>query len=421
MIQEKRCRKTLGNTLDPIDLIEEYGADVLRLTLLSQVSGGRDLKFSKKTLTVYRNFLNKIWNAARFSLSFLEEKNKSFEVSSIDISQLKDLHLPDQWIIYKLGMLEESINEKLDKFRFSESSSLLYDFVWHDFCDWYLEFIKLIVYNPEDQKRSYTLFILFNVLNRICRLLHPFIPFVTEEIYQKLPIKNRACIIDTFPHTQNDRELLQLGSKQAAFEMDMMREVITAIRNIRGENNIPLHSKISVHLISSGGEEILKNHLAFILQLAKVADCHISSKTPSLSKSAVHLVQMDKMKVQVIVSLEGLVNFDEEIKRLEKNIHKIEGEIQKINTYLNNPNFVKNAPKEIVNAHQSKLKKLKRSVRSSKKQFKSIILNNLFHCLTKMHLICLTKMHLASGYFLAVSSTTLVVVKSLLPRKLDEF
>ncbi len=354
----KKMSKTLGNTLDPIDLIDQYGADVLRLTLLSQVSGGRDLKFSKKTLTVYRNFLNKIWNATRFSLSFLEKSDKSFEVSLNDISQSKDLHLPDQWIIYKLGILEESVNEKLDKFKFSEATSLLYDFVWHDFCDWYLEFIKLIVYNQKDIKRSYTLFILFNTLNRICRLLHPFIPFMTEEIYQKLPIKNQACIIDTFPHTQNDQQLLKLGSKQAAFEMDIIREVITAIRNIRGENNIPLHNKISVQLTSNSGEKILKNHLAFILQLAKLADCQVCLETPALSKSAVQLVQMDRVKVQVIVPLEGLVNFDEEIKRLEKNIHKVEGEIQKINTYLNNPNFIKNAPKKIVSGHQSKLKSL---------------------------------------------------------------
>ena len=354
----KKMSKTLGNTLDPIDLIEEYGADVLRLTLLSQVSGGRDLKFSKKTLTVYRNFLNKIWNAARFSLSFLKEKGSPFDVSSMDISQLKDLHLPDQWIIYKLGILEKSVNEKLDKLRFSESSSLLYDFVWHDFCDWYLEFIKLIVYNQKDPKKSCTLFVLFSMLNRICRLLHPFIPFVTEEIYQKLPIKNQACIIDTFPHTQSDQKLLQLGSKQVAFEMDLIRDVITGIRNIRGENNIPLSSKLFVHLVSSSGENILKNHVAFILQLAKVGECRISSDAPPLSKSAVHLVQMDKIKVQVVVPLEGFVDFDEEIKRLEKNIHKIEAEKQKINTYLNNPNFVKNAPKKIVSGHQSQLKSL---------------------------------------------------------------
>ena len=356
----KKMSKSLGNTLDPIDLIDQYGADTLRLTLLSQVSGGRDLKFSKKTLTVYRNFLNKIWNAARFTLSFLEKEEESFKVSSVNISQSRDLSLPDQWIIYKLGILEQSVNDKLDTFRFSEATSLLYDFVWHDFCDWYLEFIKLIVYNKNDPKRSSTLFILFSVLNRICRLLHPFIPFLTEEIYQKLPIKHQACIIDTFPYTQNDQELLQFGSKQAAFEVDIIRQIITAIRNIRGENNIPLNSKISVQLFChSDCQKILEDHQAFILQLAKVADCRITLELPSLSKSAVHLVQIDKVKVQVIVSLEGLIDFAEEIKRLEKNIQKVEIEVQKINTYLDNPRFVKNAPHKVVIEHQNKLKSLR--------------------------------------------------------------
>ena len=356
----KKMSKSLGNTLDPIDLIDQYGADALRLTLLSQVSGGRDLKFSKETLTVYRNFLNKIWNAARFTLSFLDKNDKSSKISLSNFPQSKDLHLPDQWIIYKLGILEASLNNKLDDFKFSEATSLLYDFVWHDFCDWYLEFIKLIVYNQDDPKRSYTLFTLFNILNRICRLLHPFIPFVTEEIYQKLPVKNKACIIDTFPHTQTDQELLQLGSKQAAFEMDLMRQIITAIRNIRGENNIPLSSRPPVQLFcESDCRKILEAHRAFILQLAKVADCQIILKKPSLSKSATHLVQVGKAKVQVIIPLEGLIDFAEEIKRLEKNIQKNKTEIQKINVYLDNPHFVKNAPHKIVSKHQNKLKSLK--------------------------------------------------------------
>lgn len=356
----KKMSKSLGNTLDPIELIDEYGADALRLALLSQVSGGRDLKFSKKSLEVYRNFLNKLWNAARFALSFLEEKNNS-DISLLDESCLENLHSVDQWMIYKLGLLEEAVDDKLKKFKFSEVTSLLYDFVWHDFCDWYLEFIKLIVYNKDDPKRSYTLSVLFIMLNRISRLLHPLIPFVTEEIYQKLPIKNQACIVDAFPHSQNDQKLLQLGSKQAAFEMDLIRKVITAIRNIRGENNISPSKTFPVKLIPEDRDcqKILETHQSFILRLARVSHCQISLEMPPLAKTAACLIQTDHVKAQVIIPLTGLVDFDEEIKRLEKNIHKIHTQIQKISKHLNNPDFIKNAPDQVVIEHQDKLKSLK--------------------------------------------------------------
>ena len=359
----KKMSKSLGNTLDPIELIDQYGADALRLALLSQVSSGRDLKFSKKSLEVYRNFLNKLWNAARFAFSFLEKKDNSHSLSNMSLlekSYLENLHIVDQWIIYKLGTLEEIADNKLKKFKFSEVTSLLYDFVWHDFCDWYLEFIKPIVYDKDNPKRSHTLLTLFTMLNRISRLLHPLAPFVTEEIYQKLPIKNQACIIDIFPHIQNDQPLLQLGSKQAAFEIDLIRKVITAIRNIRGENNISLSKTFPVKLISedSDSQKILKTHQSLILRLAKVSSCQISLEMPTLTKTAACLIQMGRVKVQVIIPLTGLINFDEEIKRLEKNIHKIQVQIQKVNKSLNNPHFIKNAPNKVVAEHQNQLKTL---------------------------------------------------------------
>lgn len=366
----KKMSKSLGNTLDPIELIDEYGADALRFALIWQTTGGRDLKFSKDDLQMSRNFLNKIWNAARFALSCIQESN----VKSFDLKDLKDVQLPDQWIIFKLGHLEKSVHQKLEKFRFSEMASLLYAFVWNDFCDWYLEFIKPIVYDKDPLKKQSTLVALAYVLNRISRLLHPVIPFLTEEIYQKLPMKNQACVIDAFPNFENDREFLKWGCQQAAFEMDVIREVITAIRNIRGENRIALHQPIDVKIIMEKGDyqDRLEVHKDFILKLAKVKSCEITTDKLSLSKVAVSLLQIEDTRLRVVVPLEGLVDLDKEIKRIEKNLHKVQEDIQKLNGRLNNPDFVKNAPDRVVAEHKSQLQHLQAKHKSLTESLKHL-------------------------------------------------
>ena len=347
----KKMSKSLGNTLDPIQLIDEYGADALRFALISQVSNSRDLKFSKKQIETSRNFLNKIWNATRFALSCVEKTPLT-----PNMSDFKNLNPADQWIIYKLGELEKLADQKLEDFRFSDLATLLYAFVWHDFCDWYLEFIKPIVYDKDEQKKQTTLTVLFMVLNRICRLLHPLIPFVTEEIYQKLPIKNQACIIDSFPRFDTDQDFLQWGSKKVAFEVDLMKEIITAIRNIRGENHIKPGQPIPVKIILENNkyQHRLEANKSFMMRLAKLKSLEVLLTDPQLSKTAVSYVHTDQEKCKVVVPIEGLVNFNEEIKRLEKNLRNVSSEMQAIQARLNNPDFIKNAPAQVVEQHKQK-------------------------------------------------------------------
>lgn len=357
--QGQKMSKSTGNAEDPLELIDEFGADALRFTLMAQVAGGRDLKFSKQRLEGYRNFMNKVWNAARFALGAVD----GFEVAPDAISVLpkkSNLSDPDMWIVHKVGVCEKAVEEALHQFRFSDAANAVYSFIWHEFCDWYLEFIKPVIYGDDGPEKEATQLILVQVLNRAMRLLHPFAPFITEEIYQKLPIKNEACVVDQYPTPKLDKEWLTLGSDAVAEELDLVREVITALRNIRGENRIKPGVTISARLSPNDAkvQKILGNNKSFVTTLAKVGDLLITQEG-AMNKCAVTPVRTGDMAVDVIVPLEGLVDFDEEIKRLTKNIDKLIKEIGSLSKRLGNEKFLKNAPEDVVSQGKVQLKEMR--------------------------------------------------------------
>ena len=356
----KKMSKSVGNALDPVELIDEYGADALRFTLMAQIASGRDLKFSEARLEGYRNFMNKIWNATRFSLGALKDFTPPAEGVKA-LPNKSDLSIADQWIVYQTGETIKAVNEYLESDRFSDAANTLYHFVWNEFCDWYLEFVKPIIYGPASAERTATQLVLAQTLNRIMRLLHPFTPFITEEIYQKLPIRgSEALIIDTFPTIHNDKEWLSVGSKEAAFEMNVVKEVIAAIRNIRGENQIKPNVSIPVRLAPSDGrvQKILGENKAQIMRMARLESCEIG-EAGSLAKCAVAPVRFPDASVDVIVPLEGLVDIEAEIKRIQKAMEKTQKDIGVLSKKLENENFVKNAPEEIVAADRALLETLR--------------------------------------------------------------
>jgi len=362
--QGRKMSKSLGNTVDPLDIMDKHGTDALRYTLISQAANSRDLKFSDQRLESYRNFMNKIWNATRFSLTALED----FEVPTEGDQALPkktDLSLADKWILYRLGLVEKNVDEQLEQFRFSEAAQLIYTFAWNDFCDWYLEFIKPVVYGSPSGERAATQLVLAQVLNRIMRLMHPIAPFITEEIYQKLPIKAEACIIDQYPTVNTDKNLLALSSEEAFFELEIIKEVITALRNIRGENSIKPGQEITAKLVPNDGrvQKILGANKVSIMRMAKVKELDIGEFN-DFSKCAVTPVLYNEARIQVVVPLEGLIDLNEEIKRLLKLTEKVEKELNSLETKLNNANFVKNAPEEIVTQDREKLAQLKIKVQN---------------------------------------------------------
>jgi len=347
--QGKKMSKSSGNAEDPLKLVEEYGADALRYTLLAQIAGGRDLKFSTQRLEGYRNFMNKVWNATRFALNNLQDFKTPGEGQEA-LPDKKSMSDADQWIIYKLGELEKEVDDALKAYRFSDAANGIYSFVWNIFCDWYLEFIKPVFQPGADpEQKKTTQLTLALVLNRIVRLMHPFAPFITEEIYQKLPIRGEALIADTYPQVKNDKALLALGSEQVAMDLDLVREVINGIRNIRGENRIKASDKIQARLAPADAkaQKVLGENKTQIMTMARLSACEIGAPG-NLAKCAVQPVQVAGMNVDVILPLEGLVDIAVEIDRIKKAIDKLQKDVAVLTKRLSDQNFVANAPGDIV-------------------------------------------------------------------------
>lgn len=317
---------------------------------MSQMATGKDLKFSVQRLEGYRNFMNKIWNATRFSLSNMEGFKAPAEGVDAVVNK-SDLLTADQWLIYQLGEVEKEVNEHLENMRFSDAANKIYSFTWHEFCDWYLEFSKPVLYGEDESQKKVTQLVLAQTLNRIVRLLHPFAPFISEEIYQKLPIRGEACIIDQYPTPEKDHKWLGLGSEEAAFEMELVKQVITAIRNIRGENSIKPSEKIQVWLAPKDdhSQKLLGKNKSEIIRLGSLELCEIAQRD-SLKKCAVAPIRLGESQIDVIIPLEGLVDIDKEVARLKKLIEKQEKDIQKINGKLSNERFLANAPEDVVEA-----------------------------------------------------------------------
>lgn len=353
--QGRKMSKSLGNSIDPVEMIDKHGADALRFTFLAHLFSGKDLKFSEQRLEVYRNFMNKIWNATRYGLSHLSD----FKVPTAGVKALPvkaNISIYDQWILSKLYLVEKNIDEALEQERFSDAANNLYQFIWNEFCDWYIEFSKPILSGPASQERTATQLILAQVLNRMLRLLHPFCPFISEELYQKLPIKNNACIIDQYPHIRLDKELLELSSATAAKEIDLIKEVITGIRNIRGENRISPAEilKIRVSVLDERTQKVIGENKGTIQSIARVEITEIGSDG-NLSKCAVNSVGMGEFQAKVVIPLEGLVDFAEEIKRIHKTIEKLQKDISILNGKLNNEKFIKNAEEDVILADKALL------------------------------------------------------------------
>ncbi len=364
--QGRKMSKSLGNSIDPIDMIEKYGADALRFSFLAHLFSGKDFKFSEQRVEGYRNFMNKVWNASRFVLSNLSDFKAPVEGVKA-LPARSHISVFDQWIIAKLADVEKTVHEAMEAEKFSEAASALYQFIWNQFCDWYIEFTKPIMNSSSTEEKQTTQLVMAQVLNRIIRLLHPFCPFVTEEIYSNLPIKGQACIIDQYPTVKSDKEFLAFASKEAELEIDIVKEVITAIRNIRGENRISPAVKLNIRLGVSQDhvQKILSHNKSAITTLGRLGALEIGADG-NMMKCAVAPVVVGDARVKVIIPLEGLVDFNEEIKRIQKTIEKLEKDVNLLNGKLSNEKFVQNADEDVIANDRMLLQQSKEQVVSLK-------------------------------------------------------
>ncbi|MBK9097032.1 MAG: valine--tRNA ligase [bacterium] len=337
-LQGRKMSKSLGNSPDPLDVIKEFGADALRFTVLYLAPLGQDVLFSADKCDFGRNFANKIWNAGRFLLMNAEN-------IKVD-EKLKDAHIDfaDEWIISRFNETLEEFNNAMESFEINNATKIIYSFVWNDFCDWYVEMIKNRLYADDEEVKSAVLTRALSIFENILKMVHPFMPFVTEEIYQLMKERKDGESISTSEFPKVKKESI---NAQADREMETVEHIVTVLRNIRGEMNIPPSKKINVLLKSN---EVKERQIDYIKKLAKVEDLKAGVNITKPKASASALVK----SAEIYVPLEGLIDLDVERQRLQKEITRLEGSLAGIEKKLSNEKFVSGAPAEVVEKERAK-------------------------------------------------------------------
>jgi len=342
--QGRKMSKSLGNGIDPIEVIDQYGADTLRFMLITGNTPGNDLRFHPERLEATRNFSNKIWNASRYVLLNLEDYEEG---------PRGELALADRWILTRYASTIARVTETLENYDLGEAGRLLFEFIWNEFCDWYIELTKPRLYNKEDVLARHTAqSVLFEVLEGTLRLLHPYMPFLTEEIWQNLPMQGDSLMMQTWP------EVPAYQDKVAEGNMTLLMEAIKAIRNIRAEMKVAPGQKVEIVMLVPDPSQraVLEQGKADILKLAGGASVELFAalaEKPSQAASAV------LESVEIYLPLKGLMDLDKEVARLEKESSVASLDQQKLEQKLSNPGFTNKAPAEVVAKEREKLEGLK--------------------------------------------------------------
>ncbi len=337
--KRRKMSKSEGNSIDPLEMMEKYGTDALRFTLTALAIPGMDISLSEERMAGYRAFVNKIWNASRFALINLQE-------GELELKE-KELTLADRWIRSRLTKAVGDMNSALTEYKFYEAADKIYHFVWHEFCDWYIELVKPSL----NQGNRTSLAVLIDTLDQILRLLHPIMPFVTEEIWQHLPSDGISLALAEFPTPDAG-----MRDKEEERAMKVLQNAIVELRTLKAENQIPLKQKINLWIKCGKAEEkAIREHMVYFEVLANVESLEILDEFPEgqmMLKGVAGSIEM------AIPLQEGLVDFAKEKLRLEKELTKIKVEIEKIEKRLGNEAFVKKAPQQVVEETKSRLQEL---------------------------------------------------------------
>lgn len=338
----RKMSKSLGNGVDPMDVIDQYGADSLRYFLATGSSPGHDLRYSTEKVESVWNFINKIWNAARFSLMNIGD---SFKFEDINLSS--DLSVADQWILTRLNETIDTVTQLSDKYEFGEVGRVLYNFIWDEFCDWYIEMSKIPMNGDDEVQKNVTRSVLSYALDRIMRLLHPFMPFVTEHIWQNLPHEGESIVTSAWPTV--DASFVFEESKDV---MEQLVEIIKAVRQSRLEVNTPLSKEIPIKIQAKNEtiQQLLKTNQHYLERFCNPSTLEIETQIDIPDKAMTTVVAAG----EVILPIEGLIDMDKELERLEKDLQKWQKELDRVNKKLSNENFVNKAPEHVINEEKEK-------------------------------------------------------------------
>jgi valyl-tRNA synthetase len=346
----QKMSKSKGNVIDPLELMDKYGTDAFRFSLAAFAAMGRDVRLSEERIAGYRNFANKVWNACRFTLMNLEGFEAAAPAGDADAEVYERPRTTvEAWIMSRLQQVIRETRKALDSYDFDQAANVLYQFIWHEFCDWYLELIKPQLYDKADAAaRRHCQETLLQVLSAVLRLLHPFMPFITEEVWQKLPGAPGSIMAAPYPEPAESRL-----NPAAEAEMGLVMGCITAIRNIRGEMNVPPGTLVDVFLLSpeSGAVEALSRHRENIKTLARVQELHANPAGGPPAAAAKAVVEA----VEIFVPLAGIIDFAEEANRLDRELEKLRKEVSQAQRKMTNEDFLAKAPAEVVQKEQTKL------------------------------------------------------------------
>ncbi len=359
--QGRKMSKSLGNGIDPLEIIEKYGADALRITLVTGNAPGNDMRFYDERVEANRNFANKVWNASRFILMNMEGKE-------ITVPNESDLSAVDQWIISKMNTLTKDVTENMDKFELGIAVQKVYDFIWDEFCDWYIELAKYRIYHAEENPAAANsaLYTLKTVLGDALKLLHPFMPFVTEEIYGALVPEEESLMMSSWPEYKESSCYLE-----AENIVDHMKEIIRGVRNVRAEMNVAPSRKAKTYIVCEnenlcqGFEEIKESSMP----LMSANEIQIQSDKSGIAEDAVSVVVADAV---VYLPMEELVDFEQELERLTKEEARLTKELARVNGMLNNEKFISKAPEAKINEERAKLEKYTQMMEQVQERLKGL-------------------------------------------------
>ena len=342
--QGRKMSKSLGNGIDPLEVIDKYGADALRMTLITGNAPGNDMRFYWERVEASRNFANKVWNASRFIMMNME-KAPVHEVS------LDDLTMADKWILSKVNTLAKDVTENLDKFELGIGLQKVYDFIWEEFCDWYIEMVKPRLWNDEDSTKAAALWTLKTVLINSLKLLHPYMPFITEEIFCNLQDEEASIMVSAWPEYK-----AEWNFEQEEYAVETIKEAVRAIRNVRTSMNVAPSKKAKVYVVSENQKllEIFEHSKVFFATLGCASEVFLQSDKQGIADDAVSVVIPE---ASIYIPFAELVDIAKEIERLQKEEERLTKELARVTGMLSNEKFVSKAPEAKINEEKAKLEK----------------------------------------------------------------
>ena len=337
----RKMSKSLGNGIDPLEIIKDYGADSLRFSLVTGNSAGNDMRFSNKKVEAARNFCNKVYNASRFvQMNIGDEKIGDIDMAKLDIA--------DKWILHRLNAVAGEVTSNMDNFELNVAAQKVYDFIWTEFCDWYIEMAKPRLYGDDESAKANVKAILVRVLGDSMKLLHPFMPFITEELYQSLPNAEETIMRASWPKYTNDFQFAE-----EAEEMEGVMDVIRSIRNLRAEMNVPPARRTAVYMVTPAeNAPAFEMARAYLMKLAGAENVIVQQDKNGIPKGAVNAVCA---MGEAFIPLDQLIDIDKEIERVNKEINRMKGEVARAEGKLGNPGFVAKAPEKVINEEKNKL------------------------------------------------------------------